>query len=192
VSHRDRLLEGARQCLREKGYAATTARDIVAASDTNLASIGYHFGSKEALLQAALEDGFLEWTEFIGSVAFAAPDATPAERLRTSWAAMMESFDESRPLLVAWVESLAPTIRSDDLREQFAAYMRETRAQVQRLVDAALGDVGVDTKPIASLLMALCDGLVIQWLIEPGEAPSADEVFDSLSAVGESLVALVS
>ena len=30
-----------------------TARDIVAASGANLASIGYHFGSKEALLSAA-------------------------------------------------------------------------------------------------------------------------------------------
>ena len=38
-------------CLREKGYAHTTARDIVAASSTNLASIGYHYGSTKALLE---------------------------------------------------------------------------------------------------------------------------------------------
>ena len=40
MSHREDLLAGAVQCLREKGYAHTTARDIVAASGTNLASIG--------------------------------------------------------------------------------------------------------------------------------------------------------
>jgi AcrR family transcriptional regulator len=36
------------------GYARTTARDIVAASGTNLASIGYHYGSTQALLNAAV------------------------------------------------------------------------------------------------------------------------------------------
>jgi AcrR family transcriptional regulator len=38
----------------KRGYAHTTARDIVAASDTNLASIGYHYGSTRALLNAAV------------------------------------------------------------------------------------------------------------------------------------------
>ena len=42
MSHKEDLLAGAVACLREKGYAHTTARDIVAASGTNLASIGYH------------------------------------------------------------------------------------------------------------------------------------------------------
>ena len=41
MGHREDLLEGAKRCLYEKGYARTTARDIVAASGTNLASIGY-------------------------------------------------------------------------------------------------------------------------------------------------------
>jgi AcrR family transcriptional regulator len=50
MGHREALLAGARRCLLERGYARTTARDLVAASDTNLASIGYHFGSNEALL----------------------------------------------------------------------------------------------------------------------------------------------
>ena len=54
MSHREDLLDGAVACLREKGYAQTTARDIVAASGTNLASIGYHYGSLKALLNAAV------------------------------------------------------------------------------------------------------------------------------------------
>jgi len=53
-SSRDQLLEGALLCLQTKGYARTTARDIAAASGANLASIGYHFGSKEGLLNAAV------------------------------------------------------------------------------------------------------------------------------------------
>ena len=38
-------------------------RELVAASDTNLASIGYHFGSKAGLLNAAIELSFHDWAE---------------------------------------------------------------------------------------------------------------------------------
>ena len=36
MGHREDLLTAARQCLEDKGYARTTARDLVAASGTNL------------------------------------------------------------------------------------------------------------------------------------------------------------
>ncbi|MEE2048041.1 helix-turn-helix domain-containing protein, partial [Nocardiopsis tropica] len=54
MSQRDDLLAGARKCLVEKGYGKTTARDIAAASGAHLASIGYHFGSKDNLMNAAV------------------------------------------------------------------------------------------------------------------------------------------
>ena len=50
----DALLQAAIQCLQEHGYAHTSARDLVAASCTNLGAIGYHFGSKEPLLNEAI------------------------------------------------------------------------------------------------------------------------------------------
>ncbi|MEA2498051.1 MAG: hypothetical protein QOH26_456, partial [Actinomycetota bacterium] len=50
MGNREALLEGALEALLDKGYAATTARDIAARSRTSLAAIGYHFGSTEQLL----------------------------------------------------------------------------------------------------------------------------------------------
>ena len=63
MGHKEELLAAARRCLVTRGYARTTARDLVAESGTNLGSIGYHFGSKDALLAQALDDAFLEYTE---------------------------------------------------------------------------------------------------------------------------------
>ena len=103
--HRERLLEAAIECLQTKGYARTTARDLVEASGTNLASIGYHFGSKEKLLQEAIMEGFAEWTEFLGQSVFAAADAPPDQRLRTAWRVMLESFEPNRDLLAAWIDT---------------------------------------------------------------------------------------
>src|SRR5215208_4195493 len=104
MGHREDLLTAARQCLEEKGYARTTARDLVAASGTNLGSIGYHFGSKEALLNAAINEGFKRWLAQLAAIAFEDPDAPAIDRLRRSLTAWSESFDEHRPLIVAFVE----------------------------------------------------------------------------------------
>ena len=62
MGNREALLDGAKRCLIEKGYSKTTARDIAEAAGVSLAAIGYHFGSKESLLEqafmAAMEDWF--------------------------------------------------------------------------------------------------------------------------------------
>ena len=50
MNNREALLVAAKQCLLEKGYARTTARDIASAAKVSLAAIGYHFSSKDALL----------------------------------------------------------------------------------------------------------------------------------------------
>ena len=77
----------ARRLLEQRGYAHITARDLVAESDTNLASIGYHFGSKAGLLNAAIESAFEDWTDQLAALVMADPHATPdpAWRWRPGW-----------------------------------------------------------------------------------------------------------
>ena len=82
MGHREDLLAGARRCLEKRGYARTTARDLVAESGTNLASIGYHFGSKEALLNEAIGESFQEWAERVRELALSIePRGEPVSEL---------------------------------------------------------------------------------------------------------------
>ena len=46
---RERLLEAAERLFAEKGFAATSVRDITAAAASNVAAINYHFGGKHNL-----------------------------------------------------------------------------------------------------------------------------------------------
>ena len=90
TGHREDLLEGAKRCLLEKGYGCTTARDIVAASGANLASIGYHYGSKDALMRQAIIASSEEWGAWCrpvpGRFDEAVPeDAGPLERFAAVW-----------------------------------------------------------------------------------------------------------
>jgi AcrR family transcriptional regulator len=56
-NRRKTLLTVAAQLFRQKGFDATTTRDIAAAADMHSGSPFYHFKSKDALLYAVMEEG---------------------------------------------------------------------------------------------------------------------------------------
>ena len=61
-NHRTKLLQAARTLLRERTYGNITARDLVAASNTNLGSIGYHL-LKRGAFNEAIGLAFEEWAD---------------------------------------------------------------------------------------------------------------------------------
>src|SRR5919202_3869599 len=129
MGHRERLLDGAKRCLYEKGYGQTTARDIVAASGTNLASIGYHFGTKEALLNAAVLEAIDEWGNELERIFQDVPevDAEPMGRFEAIWERVIESFETHRTLWLSSFEAFAQAERSPELREQLAEGQEQGR-----------------------------------------------------------------
>jgi AcrR family transcriptional regulator len=52
---RHAILEAAIKLFGEKGFEATTVRDLIGEADVNLASVNYHFGGKEGLRLAAID-----------------------------------------------------------------------------------------------------------------------------------------
>lgn len=178
MGHREQLLAAARRLLEEKGYARITARDLVAASDTNLASIGYHFGSKAGLLAAAIGTVMEEWTARLAGIAMADPAASPIERVTTAWVAMLADVVEQRPLMLSFMEAVAQAEREPALRAGFAAHYRRCRAQVAALVAESLGEPDGVADPrcaaIASFIIAVCDGLAVQSVIDPEHLPDLD------------------
>ena len=185
VSHREELIKGAIKCLQTKGFARTTARDIAGASGANLASIGYHFGSKEGLLNEALIRIFEERNRQVGRTTFSAENASPLERLTTTFVAVREIFEKHRPLLVAFVEAMAQAERSRPLRAQMAAHYRDARRGVGAMLRVGLGDAAeelrCDPAVMASVLLAVFDGLVLQWLLEPAAVPAGDELVEAMA-----------
>lgn len=55
---KERILDAAERLFGAQGFASTSLRDITAGAGVNVASVNYHFGSKEALLAAVLERRF--------------------------------------------------------------------------------------------------------------------------------------
>ena|SRR5689334_1855351 len=184
MGHREALLGAARRCLEEKGYARTTARDLVAESGTNLASIGYHFGSKEALLNEAIGDAFQEWTNEVIATSLEGNERAPLDAVAASWVELLDhTFERNRPLLVAFVEALAQAERSPELRAQLAGHYQRCRDTLADVVSQSIGEAeGMNPQAVASFLMAVIDGLILQYLLDPDAAPSGAELAESLGA----------
>lgn len=194
MGHREDLLEGAKRCLLEKGYARTTARDIVAASGTNLASIGYHYGSKEALLNLA----FLKVTEEWGELLTKQPDEAgrgdgsaqaPLDQFRDVWERVIGSYERTRAVWQLQMEVVSRVDSDPELQKALAGPQREGR---NGLAENMLG-IDPETDPerarVAGLFcQALLAGVMVQWMMDRDSAPSAQDLTDGLKAVLEGRV----
>jgi AcrR family transcriptional regulator len=183
-SKREALIEGALRCLEEQGYAAVRTRDIAAAANANLASIGYHFGSKDELLGQALREGFRRW---LGEVAAAVPVAgssPPRVWLSQLAGSLRGSLEQHRNFVLAFLEAVARAPRDEGLREALAESYREARDGIATLL--RLGDDEI-SRALASSLIATFDGLLLQWLIDPHATPGNEELLAVMDRLEELL-----
>ena len=181
MGNREELLAGAKRCLRSNGFARTTARDIAAASGVSLAAIGYHFGSKEALLTQALVEATGEWVDEFGRILASDldPRATPMERFEQTWAQLLESFSAHRQLWAANFE-VSPYIDAmPQVRQVMATAQQQARLGLARLFLGVTGDQR-SAQDAGAFYYALLAGVMIQWLVDPDKAPSAADLVHGL------------
>jgi AcrR family transcriptional regulator len=63
VDTKTRILDSAEQLFARDGFRNTSLRSLTQLAEVNLASVNYHFGSKDALLQAVIERRLLPLNE---------------------------------------------------------------------------------------------------------------------------------
>jgi AcrR family transcriptional regulator len=177
-THHSRLLEAARRLLRERDYGNITARELVAASDTNLGSIVYHFGSKEALLNEAIGLALEEWAERIGAATRASAEAGIGELMMKTLGAVLDDYETIRPYYLAYIAALARSVHSPALREQLAAHYERQRVRVARWIADALGErvAPEQARRVASLMIATADGMLIQRFTDERQTATSQQV----------------
>ena len=79
VDTREHILQVASNAFTRHGFDSVSVRDIVAAAHVNLGAVTYHFGSKQALYNAAIESMAAPFGDRIAELA-AAPGA-PLDRI---------------------------------------------------------------------------------------------------------------
>ncbi|GAB3436105.1 TetR/AcrR family transcriptional regulator [Actinophytocola sediminis] len=182
MSQRDALLAGARKCLVEKGYHRTTARDIAAAAESHLASIGYHFGSKDALMNLAALQAQDEWGDLIVAAVRAADRADPAQRLRIALDELFTSLPRHRELLLASVQAYAQAEFTGEIRDALRDATRIARAELAAMsLGRDVTDIDQETADtVGAVVHSLVVGFAMQSLIAPETLPSGAQASAAL------------
>ncbi|WP_327638704.1 TetR/AcrR family transcriptional regulator [Kribbella sp. NBC_00482] len=188
MGNREALVEGAKECLLEKGYSRTTARDIATAAGVSLAAIGYHFGSKETLLNEALRELLInEWAPAATNSVRAAARA-PHEQFVATWGQIVDSLANPRlrALWTAQFEVLSLGASMPELVSDLSKMQGEAREGLAHM----FGGVAPDADPeevqaIGSLLQAMLLGVVAQSMFDPDTAPTGEELAKSLRALAD-------
>ncbi|WP_241251715.1 TetR/AcrR family transcriptional regulator [Candidatus Protofrankia californiensis] len=165
------LLRTAAQVFAERGYAATTQNDLIAASGLTKGAFYFYFRTKSELALAVLQDQQARWLSQIGERVLA--EAKAADQLRVLVPAMLELISTDPG---AWsVTRLTKELSADpEVAEQVCKPMVEWVAFVADLVRRGQTDgdlrTGLDPGSVAAVLVGAFDGLKsLTDILEPTE-----------------------
>jgi AcrR family transcriptional regulator len=163
-SNRLELIEGTLRCLERLPPELVTARAIAAESGANLASIGYHFGSKDALVTEAVVVGLDRWLAEVDRALAALPDATPAARFTRAAALIEQTRRRHAGLARHFLGALARAQHEQRVAVLLAEGFRHTRPSLAAVLDLGHDQAGVDA---AGLVHSMFTGLLFQQLLDP-------------------------
>lgn len=182
---RERIVVAAAELFAERGFHATPMTGIAEASGLSQTGLLHHFASKEDLLAAVLEQRDLRDVEAL-SARREAPargwevydDMVELVRLNAGREAMVRLFTNLAG------EAVDPSHPGHDWlrRHHTGAVDSLTRALTEAVVDGS-ADPAVPARAIARQLVALMDGLQLQWLMAPDEVDMAADVAAYVAAV---------
>ncbi|MEU1052689.1 TetR/AcrR family transcriptional regulator [Streptomyces sp. NPDC005876] len=183
MGHREDLLEGAKRCLLAKGFVRTTARDIVKESGTNLASIGYHYGSKDALLAQAYVAMVENMSESFDGGIEGEPGSL--ERFASVWSRIIGTMRDPGSMWRLSMEIVAMGDRLPEVRDHLAAAQREGSrgfvAMFTGMPEEEVTEEAVDT--LGVFYTTLMMGLMAQWTFDAKTAPEAAQLTEGLRRV---------
>lgn len=166
IRQRERILESATDFFARHGYAGASLRQIAADVGVTPGNILLHFGNKEGLLMAVLD----RWT----SASFESHEAADGlDAIRALTRLMREHLSERRFIelfMTMASEATDPAhpahglmvARYDDIVSRIAASLAFARDHDQI---RPLDDVTITRT--ARRIVAMMDGLQIQWLLDP-------------------------
>ncbi|MGH8826047.1 MAG: TetR/AcrR family transcriptional regulator [Jiangellaceae bacterium] len=166
-SNRALLVEGTLRCLERLPPERVTARVIAEESGANLASITYHFGSKDDLVTEAVISGLDRWLAEVGNVMTGLPPQARQDRFRQASDAIEASRRRHSGLAANFVAALARAQHNAEIRERLVEGFRRTRPSVAALLLLGDDQAGEDA---AGLVLALFYGLLFQTVLDPSLA----------------------
>lgn len=168
-SGRTEILDAARRLFMSRGYRAVSTRDIADAVGVTQPALYHHFGGKEALYVAVLED---ELAAMSAELREAERRSTTARDWLEAVATVLASRGEQD--LAQMFHDLRQEISPDNRRRVGLAFREAMMAPILGAVDAAVDEAilapdlhGLERAEVAMLLLS-----IVRMLVESGGGPA--------------------
>lgn len=179
---RKRLLVAARRVFARKGFSGASVREITSAAEANLGAVTYHFGSKQGLYDAVLEDAFHPLLERLAR-ADGEPGGSAVDGIERRVRMVFEHLDLNPDLQFLVVQQITSTTLPSVAARTFAAIfggLAELIGEGQRNGEIRPGDpllmgISVVSQPAYFGLIAR---YVLSRLALPGGTPAWDRIVD--------------
>jgi AcrR family transcriptional regulator len=173
---RARLLEAAASVYAKRGFNGATLEEVAAEAGFTKGAVYAHFGSKENLLLALLEEHLA--SQIAEQIALFDRERITWERPLAGSAHWMERLQENPDPFRLFVELWIYAQRDERLRERLAAGMGAMRATLVGFAATSALDAGLEPPPQASeqfanVMIALGVGLPMLKLIDPDSVPAS-------------------
>ena len=163
---RDRILRAAADLIAERGYQQTSLVDVASRSGVSRGSIPWHFGDKQGLLEAVVEQLREDWEAALrarplghgvdgaADIARLATTAVRSRATRQMLALLFEAGDPNSPIHRSFV----------DIHEVFRGHIAQWARQPE--ISSRLPQ-GVDPDAVAVLVLGTVIGVNQQWSLSP-------------------------
>lgn len=155
MSRRDELLRKCRRYFLAHGVANVSLRPLAEAVGTSARMLAYHFGSKEGLIAAVMDDVRAELQASFEAGARGAPQAHP---LRAFWQSLTRRRNLPTLRLLFEVQILALQNPS-----RYGRYLADTSGSWLTVIEGAL-PAAQRQSPLPTLYVAVVDGLLVEYL----------------------------
>ncbi len=168
---RAKLLDAARELIREKGYARTTLQDVASRAGMTSGAIYGNFKNRDELFVSLAE---AYWAPIRPKVK---AGATFAELMQALASATLAALPEREKAAVGRLTGMAYTLSQDELRARVREITAQSYAFGASWLRAAIDERELPMSPdhLVRVIHALTEGLVFQRLLTPELVP--DEVF---------------
>jgi len=172
---RQQIVDAAVEVFSSAGFHKGSIRDVAEKAGLSQAGLLHHYPSKEHLLEAVLSwrdsetrrlmgEPFPEGADFLrGMVRAAEHNATTPELVELHVIVSAEGTSAEHPL-------------RDYFVRRYASVVDLTRRAFERAATEGQVQPGVDCASAARTLVALMDGLQIQWLLDPDHVEMAADL----------------
>ena len=157
---RKRIIAAAYSVLAEKGYEATTLKEISKAADAAPGLVHYYFGGKDQLL--------VEVLKAVGETAGQLTQVTATDDLlKVALQQPIDRITQSPEWYRLRYELFALGLHNALLAPKVSELLAEGRESIAGSIAQVLGETTIEPSVIATLLLAFFDGLALQKLMDP-------------------------